>query len=230
MLGMVAGASFPVRSWGLLLPWHLFLELPREFLLSGICCSTSGSTEGAIGDRLFRTQEADAVHISMWVACRAPYTSVHLVCLRQPQCERLERVAPQKPLVSGGHIIRVPSIYLSQSFPNVPLRIGKIYMFPNILWSVMQRAQFSSVAQLCLTLCDPMDCSTPGLPVHHQLPEPTQTHVHRVIDAIQPSHPLSSPSPPAFNLSHHQDLFQRVSSSHQVAKILELQLQHQSFQ
>ena len=161
MLGMVAGASFPVRSWGLLLPWHLFLELPREFLLSGICCSTSGSTEGAIGDRLFRTQEADAVHISMWVACQAPYTSVHLVCLRQPQCERLERVAPQKPLVSGGHIIRVPSIYLSQSFPNVPLRIGKIYMFPNILWSVMQRAQFSSVAQLCLTLCDPMDCSTP---------------------------------------------------------------------
>ena len=135
----------------------------------------------------------------MWVACRAPYTSVHLVCLRQPQCERLERVAPQKPLVSGGHIIRVPSIYLSQSFPNVPLRIGKIYMFPNILWSVMQRAQFSSVAQLCLTLCDPMDCSTPGLPVHHQLPEPTQTHVHRVIDAIQPSHPLSSPSPPTFN-------------------------------
>ena len=179
---------------------------------------------------MFRTQEADAVHISMWVACRAPYTSVHLVCLRQPQCERLERVAPQKPLVSGGHIIRVPSIYLSQSFPNVPLRIGKIYMFPNILWSVMQRAQFSSVAQLCLTLCDPMDCSTPGLPVHHQLPEPTQTHVHRVIDAIQPSHPLSSPSPPAFNLSHHQDLFQRVSSLHQVAKILELQLQHQSFQ
>ena len=108
---------------------------------------------------MFRTQEADAVHISMWVACRAPYTSVHLVCLRQPQCERLERVAPQKPLVSGGHIIRVPSIYLSQSFPNVPLRIGKIYMFPNILWSVMQRAQFSSVAQLCLTLCDPMDCT-----------------------------------------------------------------------
>ena len=151
-------------------PRHLFLELPREFLLSGICCSTSGSTEGAIGDRLFRTQEADAVHISMWVACRAPYTSVHLVCLRQPQCERLERVAPQKPLVSGGHIIRVPSIYLSQSFPNVPLRIGKIYMFPNILWSVMQRAQFSSVAQLCLTLCDPMDCSMQeGMAIHSSI-------------------------------------------------------------
>ena len=70
--------------------------------------------------------------------------------------------------------------------------------------------QFSSVAQLCLTLCDPMDCSTSGLPVHHQLPELAQTHVHRVGDAIQPSHPLSSPSPPAFNLYLHQGLFKWV--------------------
>ena len=68
--------------------------------------------------------------------------------------------------------------------------------------------QFGSVAQLCLTLCDPMDRSTPGLPVHRQLPEFTQTHVHRVSDAIQPSHPLSSPSPPAPNPSQHQSLFQ----------------------
>ena len=75
-----------------------------------------------------------------------------------------------------------------------------------------------------------MDCSTPGLPVHHQLPESTETHVHRVGDAIQPPHPLSAPSPPAFNLSRHQDLFQGVSSSHEVAKVLEFQLQHQSFQ
>ena len=90
--------------------------------------------------------------------------------------------------------------------------------------------QFSSVTQLCPTPCDPMDCSTPGLPVHHQLPESTKTHVHWVGDAIQPSHPLLSPSPPAFNLSQHQGLFQWVSSSHQVAKVLELQLQHQSFQ
>ena len=92
--------------------------------------------------------------------------------------------------------------------------------------------QWSSVnsdAQACLTLCDPMDCSIPGFPVHHQLPEPVQTHVHRVGDAIQPFHPLSSPSPPAFNLSQHQDIFQWVSSSHQVAKVLEFQLQHQSF-
>ena len=81
-----------------------------------------------------------------------------------------------------------------------------------------------------LNLCDPMDCSTPGFPVHHQLPEPASTHIHHVGDAIKPSHPLSSPSPPAFNLSQHQGLFQSVSSSHQVAKVLELQLQHQSFQ
>ena len=86
--------------------------------------------------------------------------------------------------------------------------------------------QFSSVAQSCLTLCDPMDCSTPGLPVHHQLQEITQTHVHWVGDAIQPSHPLLSPSSPAFNLSQHQGLFQCVSSLHQVAKVLEVQLQH----
>ena len=77
--------------------------------------------------------------------------------------------------------------------------------------------QFSSVAQSCPTLCDPMDCSMQGLPVHHELPESTQTHVHWVSDAIQPSHPLSSPSPLAFNLSQHQGLLKWVSSSHQVA-------------
>ena len=85
----------------------------------------------------------------------------------------------------------------------------------------------SSAARSCPAHCYPMNRSTPGLPVHHQLPEPTQTHVHWVGDAIQPSHPLSSPSPPALNLSQHQSLFKWVSSSHQVAKVLEFQLQHQ---
>ena len=88
----------------------------------------------------------------------------------------------------------------------------------------------SSIAQSCLTLCDPMNCGTPGFPVQHQLLELAQTHVHQVGDAIQPSLPLLSPSPPAFNLSQHQGLFQCVSSSHQVAKVLEFQLQHQFFQ
>ena len=88
----------------------------------------------------------------------------------------------------------------------------------------------SLVAQSCLTLGDPMKHSTPSLPVHHQLPEFTQTHVHRVSDAIQPSHPLLSPCPPALNLSQHQGLFKWVSSSYQVVKVLEFQLQHQFFQ
>ena len=86
-----------------------------------------------------------------------------------------------------------------------------------------------SVAKVCLTLGNPMDCSMPGFPVHHQLPELPETHVHRVGDAIQSSPPLSSPSPPTFSLSQHQVIFQWVSSSHQVAKGLEFQLQHQSF-
>ena len=96
--------------------------------------------------------------------------------------------------------------------------------------TVKLSAQFSSVAQLCPTLCDPMNCSMPGLPVHHQLLEFTQTHVHQVSDAIQPSHPLLSPSPPAPNPSQRQSLFQWVISSHEVAKVLEFQLQHHSFQ
>ena len=94
----------------------------------------------------------------------------------------------------------------------------------------LMTVQFSLVTQSRPTLCDPMNRSMPGLPVHHQLPESTQTHIHWVSDAIQPSYPLPSPSPPALNLSQHQGLFKRVSSSHQVAKGLEFQLQHQSFQ
>ena len=87
-----------------------------------------------------------------------------------------------------------------------------------------------SVTQLCPTLCDPMDCSTPGFPVLHHLLDPAQTHVHWVGNAIQPSCPLLPPFPPAFRLSQYQGLFQWVSFSHQVAKVLELQIQYQSFQ
>ena len=97
---------------------------------------------------------------------------------------------------------------------------------PKLISSV----QFNSVTQSCPSLCNPMVCSRPGFPVHHQLPEFTQTHVRWVGDAIQPSHSLSSPSVPTFYLSQHQGLFQGVSSSYQVAKILDFQLQHQSFQ
>ena len=98
-----------------------------------------------------------------------------------------------------------------------------LMFFPMLLLSSVQSLSH-------LWLCNPVNRSTPGLPVHHQLPEFTQTHVHRVSDAIQPSHPVSSPSPSALNPSQHQGFFQWVNSSHEVAKVLEFQLQHQSFQ
>ena len=105
-------------------------------------------------------------------------------------------------------------------------RITIYHHFP-LVWRTC--FQFSSVAQSCPAPCDPMDCSMPGFPIPHQLPDLAQTHIHQVGDAIQPSHPLLSPSPLTFNLSQHEGLFQWVSSSHQVAKVLKLQLQHQSF-
>ena len=118
-------------------------------------------------------------------------------------------------------------------------RTSEVFKCPNRVWApkmftwisltvgiclyILGQAVHPVFAQSCPTLRDPMDCSTPGLPVHHQFPELAQTHVHWIGDAIQPSHPLSSPSP-ALNLSQHQGLFKWVSSSHQVAKVLELQL------
>ena len=108
-----------------------------------------------------------------------------------------------------------------------------MYISQVIVWddehSVAVSVQLPSHVWL-FGLCDCMNYSTLGLPVHHQLPKSTQTHVHWVCHVIQPSHPLSSPSPPTLNLSQHQGLFKWVSSSHQVAKVLEFQLQHQSFQ
>ena len=125
-------------------------------------------------------------------------------------------------LIFAWNVPLVSLIFLKRSL------IFPILLFPSISlhWSL----QFSSVAQSCPTLCNPMNHSMPGLLVHHQLPEFTQTHVHRVGDNIQPSHPLSSPSPLAPNPSQHQGLFQWVNSLHEVAKVLEFQLQHQCFQ
>ena len=117
------------------------------------------------------------------------------------------------------NVAAIGIISLFSGLSNIPLHIFVIHLY-----------QFSSVAQSCLTLWDPMACTTPDFPVHHQLLESVQTQVHRVGDAMQPCHPLLSPSPFAFNLSQHQGLFQWVSSSHQVAKVLELLLQNQSFQ
>ena len=106
----------------------------------------------------------------------------------------------------------------------------KVYLLFKLFLLCTFCIQFSSVTKLCPTLWDPMNCSTLGFPVYHQLPELAQNHVHRVSDAIQLSHPPLSPSPPAFNHSQHQGLFQSVSSLNQVAKVLEFQLQDQSFQ
>ena len=114
--------------------------------------------------------------------------------------------------------------------------LGKHCVTWSFMWKVFilmwyNYSQFSPVAQSCPALCNPMDCSMTGFPGHHQLLEHTQTHVHQVSDVIQLSHPLSSPYPPStFHLSQNQGLFKWVSSSHQVAKVLEFWLQHQSFQ
>ena len=128
-------------------------------------------------------------------------------------------------------------VTINNATMSMHLCLCQTFQFPSLLvsgkcifFTFLSSVQFSSVTQSCPTLCNPMNHSTPGLSVHHQLPESTQTHAHRVSDAIQPSHPLSSPSPPAPNPSQHQGVFQWVNSSHEVAKILEFQLQHQSFQ
>ena len=122
-------------------------------------------------------------------------------------------------------IDRLFFFFLTTELPGKPWTLVRqiIYLDRFISW-------FSSVTQSYLTLCDLMNHSTPGLPVHHQIPEFTQTHVHQVSDVIQPPHPLSSRSLPAPNPSQHQGIFQWVNSSHEVAKVLEFQLQHQSFQ
>ena len=134
-----------------------------------------------------------------------------------------------------GHYARWESQFLGRLIrsPGSPRRregSGILKEEKRINFYFLHSLVFSLVTQSCLTLCDLMDCSTPGFPVLHCLPALAQTHVHWVSDAIQASHPLLSPSPPAFRLSQHQGLFQWISSSHQVTKVLEFQLQHQSFQ
>ena len=127
-----------------------------------------------------------------------------------------------------GGTLSIPFWYLCQKFSLSLLYFNKSLLHthtqrrygPYIQWNI----QFSSVVQSCPTLCDPMNCSTPGLPVHHQHPDFTQTHIHQVGNAIQPSHPLLSPFPLDPNPSQHQRLFQWVNSSHEVAKVLEFQL------
>ena len=139
--------------------------------------------------------------------------------------EKVEYLLPHLTLGA-----KIPKAQDLRDLPASAAKQGLYHLYIAVYWLWREEQGFSSVAQSYPTLCDPMNCSTPGLPLHHQLPEFTQTNVHWVGDAIQPSHPLSSPSPPALNPSWHQGLFQWVNSSHEVAKVLEFQLEHQSFQ
>ena len=146
-------------------------------------------------------------------------------------CNNINKYRKEAHKSHYSFMMKTQKIRKRKELPNLNLKLKSHLMMRD--WSLFLRVhavQFSSVIQSCPPLCNPMNCSTPGLPVHHQLPEFTQTHVHPVSDAIQPSHFLSSHSPPAFNLSQHQGLFQWVNSLHEVARVLEFQLQHQSLQ
>ena len=138
--------------------------------------------------------------------------------------------SPASPRLASGFFTVKPPLKLIMGY--WPLFFFKSLCILDVLifghWWINAVCHFSSVTQSCPTLCDPMDYSVPGFPVHNQLLELTQTRVHWVSNAVHPS--LSSPSPPTFNLSQQQGLFKWVSSSRQVPKVLEFQLQHQSFQ
>ena len=138
----------------------------------------------------------------------------------------------QKYIFSYSHqfFFSIVDLQWNISFTCTAKWISYTYTYIHSFFSDSFPISVQVVAQSCPTLCDPMYRSMTGLPVHHQLPEFTQTHVHRVSDAIQPSHPLASPSPPAPNPSQHLSLFQWINSSHEVAKVLEFQLEHHSFQ
>ena len=133
---------------------------------------------------------------------------------------------PLSPLLFN-ILLEVLATAITEEKERKGIQIGKevkLSLFADDMTLYIRSDQIRLVAQSCLTLCNPINHSTPGLPAHHQLPEFTQTHIHRVSDAIQPSHPLSSPSPPALNPSQPQGLFQWVNSLHEVAKVLEFQL------
>ena len=154
-----------------------------------------------------------------------PWTAACQACLSITNSQSLLKLMSIESVMPSNHLILSRPLLLPSIFPSITvfpsesvlhIRWPKYWSFsfsisPSNEYTGLisfRIIQFSSVTQSCSTLCDPMNCSTPGLPVHHQLPEFTQTHIHRVGDAIQPSHPLSSPSPPAPNPSQHQSLFQ----------------------
>ena len=196
----------PVRCQSLFL---FSLRAPSDFFFTSVIPSTFGSNSQSKGPISFHRLRLGELQISWVLGLSERWKERRWAWGRTGPAQREEQ-GVKLPFLS-------PSSWAWQTFKIIKT-------LP--CWTV----QFSSVTQSCPTLCDPMNCSTPGLPVHQQHPEFTQTHGHRVSDAIQSSHPLFSPSPPAPNPSQHQSLFQWVNSSHEVARVLEFQLYHHSFQ
>ena len=232
MHGVFCLRHYPKEHWRLqVLSWSFKLSCAVESGSGSMICDLQWWSKSF----LITGQEVYRLFQSM------PLTCCVLSCFNRDRLSKTPRtVACQAPLSMGfsrqeswSGLPHPPLVDLydlgveSASLLSPDLAGG--FFITNATWEVLKTVQFNSVPQLCLTLCDPMNCSMPGLPVHHQLLEFTQTQVHWVGDAVQPSHPLLSPSPPALNLSQHQGLFIWVSL-HQVAKVLEFQLQHQSFQ
>ena len=135
------------------------------------------------------------------------FSSMGLICQQTSQDQNLMTKSQEQERKQNKDHMKFRLHTVTSPLPLHSLEPSKSQESPDLRKDLESHIQFSSVTQSCLTLCNPMECSTPGFPVHHQLPELTQTHVHQVSDAIQPSHPLSSPYPPAFNLSQHQGLF-----------------------
>ena len=187
--------------------------IPKFVFLTTFCSSSSDiyNYQERLARKDFLQFSSVQLLSCVWLFA-TPWTAARQASLSITDSRSLPKLMSIESVMPSNHLILCRPLLLPPS------------IFPSI-----SSVQFSSVAQLCPTLCDPMNHSTPGLPVHHQLPESTQTHVHWVGDAIKPSYPLSSPSSPALNLSQHQGLFKWVSSSHQMAKVMEFQLQ-QSFQ
>ena len=218
--------------------WNAFIgqmQLNMHAIKCMCCCSARSALSCSSDSFILRYHRSQAQQ--KWSRLLDGSPRGPLLSSFQSFSDKTVRLQEKKtPSMSGEARVNAEQLQ-EQSLPSLNVQRGRRKRKAERSWraalqhcNIVEAVQFSSVAQSRLTLYNSMDCSTPGLPVHHQVLELAQSRVHWVGDAIQPPHPLSSPSPPAFNLSQHKGLFQSVSSSHQVAKVLEFQLQHQSFQ
>ena len=202
-----------------------FFESPSWYLSTTTSQVKGNSFDGAIISSKYRLDSlASIIFISyqLWWSLMVKRSQGGQVSKQAHWCAHWPTSTILFQISGSGQISSLVLFWVAhETFLNIDRLTGTYELSLN---RKKRSVQFSSVSQWCLTLCDPMNHSTPGLPVHHQLPEYTQTHVHRVGDAIQPSHPLSSPSPPAPSPSQHQSLFQWVISSHEVTKVSKFQL------